>query len=330
MARRLRDLETAKLQDQNVTLAQQAQRLGSTLDAHLRFSARASSEREEVRVRLDKTEAELRICIQDRIAAEEERDAALREVKVLREKMQSIENVHKSQLMKSSEQWDLERNRLIECVADAKAETKAIKLAAEQALNHERAETQLEKSVPNTVAQSQYQRDASQAEAGTSTDGIVHAKLKECETQLQAARIMAKEAHDRAKAKQEEANMERDALELQIGNLKREISIKDKQLSHLRSQLHDTTLNGGPSSFLDLAATAGSLQPQDTSQAPSTARSSVGSANSHPSASASINDELFEILKEEKKEMREAFELKIQDLTLELEQMKRRLKDARK
>ena len=154
MARRLRDLETAKLQDQNVTLAQQAQRLGSTLDAHLRFSARANSEREEARSRLDATEAELRTCIQDRIAAEEDRDVALRELKVLREKMQSIENVHKSKLMELSQQWNLERNRLIECVADAQAETKAAKLAAEQAFHSVQVENQLEKGV-DTVAQAE-------------------------------------------------------------------------------------------------------------------------------------------------------------------------------
>ena len=103
MARRLRDLETAKLQDQNVTLSQQAHRLGSTLDAHMRFSARANSEREEVKARLEATESELRACIQDRVSAEEERDVALQQLEALRERMQSIESVHKNKIVKMSE-----------------------------------------------------------------------------------------------------------------------------------------------------------------------------------------------------------------------------------
>ena len=78
MARRMRDLEKAKLQDQNVSLSQQAHRLGSTLDAHLRFSQRASSARAKVAERLVSTEEELRAAVAERRAAEEAQGAAER------------------------------------------------------------------------------------------------------------------------------------------------------------------------------------------------------------------------------------------------------------
>jgi molybdenum-dependent DNA-binding transcriptional regulator ModE len=89
----------------------------------------------------------------------------------------------------------------------------------------------------------------------------------------------------------------------------------------LRSQLHDATSQGGAVGFLGVAASAGAL------------RLAGGGSGGGGAAGASTdaNDELIEILEDEKREMREAFEQKIQDLTLELEQAnKRRLKEARK
>ncbi len=285
MARRLRDLEKAKLQDQNVTLSQQAHRLGSTLDAHLRFSQRANSARAQVTGRLASTEEELRAAVAERREAEQARDSAEQALESVRAQLAAAESVHGNEVARLSGKWDIERDRLIECIASSQAEAAAAKMSAAEA----------------TAA-------AAEAEA---------AAVESSDHVLEVTRRTAQTFQEQAVKDQREARAEIDHLTATVGNLQREIAIKDKQLGHLRSQLRDATSHGGATSFLGMAVAAGTVR-------------SRGGQRGGVNASTSANDELIEILEEEKREMREAFEQKIQDLKLELEQANsRRLKEAR-
>ena len=189
--------------------------------------------------------------------------------------------------MRISAKWNAERDRLLECVANAQAEVEAVKSKA--------------------------------AEAATNDAGSLSSlksKIMEAEQRLDDVRRAAQADKERAVKERLGAEAELKRLSTAVENLQREIGIKDKQLAHLRQQLQDATTNGGATSFLGMAAAAGAMR--------------LGASGCVSNPTTSPNDELMDILEEEKKEMQQAYEQKIEELTLELDQARRQLREARK
>ena len=256
-----RNLEKAKLQDQNVALSEKANRQQASLDSYLRFNARAVSFREQLSNELKISQQELR---QLKSTHEETLSELAKKNSLLKET--TVENIRlKEQIVANEKIHKIENSELRHQFNE---QTKHLEVAERKARNNiQSTRTQEHEIIQMTAAMNTLQQQLNDVIGEQKETNKRNANLA---NQLETTREIA-------------------------NNLNREIKIKDKQIEHLRSQLEDCKT--GSASFLSLAT--------------------MGTSGDN-----AAQQELIEILEDDIKMMKTAYEKKVEDLEMEIERLK--------
>ena len=210
-------LAAAKLQDENVALAQQAQRLGSTLDAHLRFSARANMHQNTV---------------QKRLAEQQQKsENLLKSLEEVREKLR-VSLVEKREMVERNEDdvarqrraWEQERRLLVEQIEF---------LASRKDMSDS---SKPEKPVDDATSKQSPAASQISLEKSSREEELCHLK-DELQKERDKLSTERHEHHRQIRSLTSElAYFQSQSTEFQslVKDQKRELALKDKQLLHLR------------------------------------------------------------------------------------------------
>ena len=305
--RRRNDFEHAKLQDENIALAEKAHRQQATLSAHLRFSQRANDSHRNgtsnVKSELELTQQELSDMESNYAQTQVELQKAHSKVRTLSEQLVKVEHInataattHTGELSEICLTWEQERKKLHSLLTKK----------SHQLVEAECRVVEMEK----TLDQKNQDLERSFHHQSKSTESPANAKEeKEKEKDAYALKETLLKSNQEVQCLRDQLRSTNKMVE----NLTREIGIKDKQLDHLRGQLSDITKTGGPS-FLSMAiegaSKSSSTVAETTPPTSSTTRTSKEEAQ----------EELIEILEEDMKEMRLGYEKRISELEVKLEE----------
>ena len=280
-----RNLNQAKLQDQNISLQEAAHRQQATLNAHLRFSQRANNHRSNITNELQTTQNELTTLetnlttVQSQLTQARLQNTQLaQEMAALQQLNSTASHRHLEELNNITATWEVERKQML---LHLEQETQR-RVAAEQLTQHALETNQIQHTQENTYEQLQLRLQELQHRVQDS-----HAQ------DIQSKEEMSKIAHQLHSTHET------------VANLEREIGIKDKQLVHLRGQHTHAT------SFLSLAAMGGGASTGTTATTATTARTSKEEAQ----------QELIEILEDDMKNMKVTYEKKIDGMNMEIERL---------
>ena len=298
---RRRQIEQAKLQDQNIKLEEQSCRQQATLNAHLRFIARADSHQgkqhkslqhelqstqqdlQQVERQLQTTLATLEQCQHDNATYKQQIDA----LKATTDDLST--DAHKEELLQISLIYDQEKLHLVAQLQQMKTE-----LLEATKRNRQDATTEGQKATTEV------------------TD------LNKMQLYIEDLKNELREALNKEKQGQTDLSIARQhsqTFEDTIQNLNREIDIKDKQLKHLRGQLYDMSQTGSPS-FLSLAVMGGG--------GGGGGGGGHGESKSSPTSRTSKEEaqlELIEILEDDMKNMKGTYEKRILEMEMEIERL---------